>query len=334
MKRYGNYTLVVLILLIVPVQAYATSEILYSARYYLPPGSKGTSHFHIYRIDAHGRHRRQLTFGQFDEGYPSWSEDGKRVEFIRQYPDGKLQSFYVPTAGGAVHQNSLQSGGDNGKQCVTKSPDGKHFLVETQSGEAIDDQSGNRTIIDSPIGVDLDNQGQSIWLNKSHLLRLQPQETSGPDEDFELTNDSYDIIGLDGKVKKHVKFTLTVPGHGRYFPGYCRFDHVEAYPPDNHYFLAVENWHNSTVGVDFGYYKVEASTGKTAFMTEGQFLQWSPDGRSYCIAPGMDVTPYAKWPSGNTRVVWSAPLSIVDTRTGQSRRVTPRLSHVIHADWR
>jgi len=62
----------------------SSPEIVYSARYYNPPGAQGTSHFHIYRVRADGSHRRQLTFGDADDHYPSVSPDGRFIAFTRE----------------------------------------------------------------------------------------------------------------------------------------------------------------------------------------------------------------------------------------------------------
>ena len=57
--------------------AHADRDIVYSARYYAPPGSHRTSHFHIYRINPDGTGKTQLTFGMLDDYAPKWSADGK-----------------------------------------------------------------------------------------------------------------------------------------------------------------------------------------------------------------------------------------------------------------
>ena len=53
--------------------AFAHGEIVYGARYYLRPGSRGLSHYHVYRIDPDGRNRVQLTFGNADDVLPAWT---------------------------------------------------------------------------------------------------------------------------------------------------------------------------------------------------------------------------------------------------------------------
>ena len=64
--------------------AYADGDIVYAARYYLPPGSKGTSHFHLYRINPDGTGKRQITFGKYDDDNPVWSPNGQEILFIRE----------------------------------------------------------------------------------------------------------------------------------------------------------------------------------------------------------------------------------------------------------
>jgi hypothetical protein len=61
--------------------AYADRDIVYAARYYTPPGSHRTSHFHLYRINPDGTGRTQLTFGNGDDWEPRWTLDGQYITF-------------------------------------------------------------------------------------------------------------------------------------------------------------------------------------------------------------------------------------------------------------
>jgi len=79
---------------------FADRDIVYSARYYNPPGSsKPTSHFHLYRINPDGTGRRQLTFGRQDDTYPKWSPNGRWILFQR----GLHQLCVISSRGGRVH---------------------------------------------------------------------------------------------------------------------------------------------------------------------------------------------------------------------------------------
>ena len=70
--------LFLLTLLLGAVTCHADRDIVYAARYYTPPGSHRTSHFHLYRMNPDGTGRRQLTFGSKDDTAPRWSPDGRR----------------------------------------------------------------------------------------------------------------------------------------------------------------------------------------------------------------------------------------------------------------
>src|SRR5689334_1909984 len=95
------------VLLLVPfahVPANAQGEIVYSARYYYPPGDKRTSSFHLYRINPDGTGRKQVTTGTQDDISPKWSPDGKKILFERAMTKEPYRSSLcmVGADGGAV----------------------------------------------------------------------------------------------------------------------------------------------------------------------------------------------------------------------------------------
>lgn len=109
------------------------------------------------------------------------------------------------------------------------------------------------------------------------------------------------------------------------------------------------NNHNSTVGTDYGFYRLNPDTGALRSITTGQFLAWSPDSTHFCVARGRDTVPYDRrqYPPpaqpGETpedkiareyRLVWAAPLFVRAAEGGPMRQLTPRLSYVTGADWR
>ena len=85
------------------VASRADLPIIYSARYYYPPGSRATSHFHLYLTDTQGRQRRQLTRGRDDDRDPVWSPDGRMVLFERdhrgEYRQISIMILEVATSG-------------------------------------------------------------------------------------------------------------------------------------------------------------------------------------------------------------------------------------------
>ena len=94
------------------------------------------------------------------------------------------------------------------------------------------------------------------------------------------------------------------------------------------------NNHNSTVGTDYLFYQVKPDTGAMRYLTEGQFLAWSPDGSRFCVAPGRDTTFYEHRAGHEDRLVWFAPLYVRAASGGKMQQITPRLSYVNGADWR
>ena len=106
------------------------------------------------------------------------------------------------------------------------------------------------------------------------------------------------------------------------------------------------NNHNSTVGTDYLFYRLNPDPGTMRYLTEGQFLAWSPDGLHFCTAPGRDTAPYERRRVSYSsdeyygsvarkyRLVWFAPLCVRATAGGPMRALTPRLSWVTGADWR
>lgn len=80
----------------------AVRPIVYGARYYF--SGKRVSHWHLYRIGADGRGRRQLTFGKADDTQPVWSPNGKWIAFSRVWQNDAHPNTVcmVPAGGGEV----------------------------------------------------------------------------------------------------------------------------------------------------------------------------------------------------------------------------------------
>ncbi|MGI4788774.1 MAG: TolB family protein [Janthinobacterium lividum] len=119
----------------------------------------------------------------------------------------------------------------------------------------------------------------------------------------------------------------------------------ELLPMPGRHLIYADNRHNSTVGTDYAFYRLNPDNGNLHYLTEGQFLAWAPDGSHFCTAPGRDTTPYEKrkepYPVqyfGQTdaryRSVWFAPLYVRAAAGGPMKQITPRLSYVTGADWR
>lgn len=169
---------------------------------------------------------------------------------------------------------------------------------------------------------------KAIWLV---LLTLAGVSTAHADRDSAATR--HILINL----KTNTRLTLKVPVNGD-------GNDVLLPMPRTDLVYAVDN-HNSTVGTDYLFYRLNPHMGVLNYLTKGQFLAWSPDGTRFCVAPGRDTTPYEKRKEpylvqdfGQTdaqyRTVWFAPLYVRAAAGGPMKQITPRLSYVTGADWR
>ena len=345
--------------------AHASGGIVYSGRYYNPPGVKATSQYHIYTIDPDGKHKRQLTSGVDADQVPRWSPDGKHIAFLRYSSETYVAKLCVMTASGASLRILGTDNADallwidddhvaipnevgyrsfdirDGSSSVhpktrsrVASPDGRYTLRFDANGAVVLDKAGHTTALDTAVAGPYDySPDRLIWQNDTTLTYLTPG-SEAVNADPKLDDAAYALLGFDGQVKKTLHFNVVRQGFGNNYPGMGSFERVQPFVADPKFFIAVENWHNSTVGTDLGYYKVEAATGKTKFLREGQFIVWSPSGQQFCISPGRDTTDYEKRKDGTWRLVWTSPLSVVDARTNGAHQITPRLSSVTSADWR
>ncbi len=258
-----------LLLSVCAIRASADRDIVYSARYYAPPGSRQTSHFHIYRINPDGTGKTQLTFGAYDEEVPQWTDGGRHVTFL--------------SYDGTASVKLCQINADGSKRRVLRT------LGETE-------------VVPAP-----------------------------PTPGYRLEN----IIADTGNAPtQHIlinaetgqRQTLAVPEHDD--------DNDALLPMPGTDIVYAANNHNSTVGTDYFFYRLNPSTGVLRPLTGGQFLAWSPDGSRFCVARGRDTAVYEKRPDGRDRLVWFAPLYVRAAGGGPMRQLTPRLSWVIGADWR
>ena len=260
-------------------------------RYYTPPGSHRTSHFHIYRINPDGTGKTQLTFGAAEDRCPRWSPDGSHIVFIE-------------IAEKAWQFSLCEINANGGRKRVLKllSPD-----VDEIDPAAV-------------LGYRLDNSVA----------------------DDNSVSDKHRLVDL----KTGRRLTLTVP------------DHDSSYDSSNDVLLPMPgqdlvyaaNDHNSTVGVEFEFFRLRPETGALRRLTEGQFSRLVA-GRLAVLhrtGPGYDALtrkrkePYAVKTGASAeereedlyRIVWFAPLYVEAAGGGPMRQLTPRLSCVTGVDWR
>ncbi len=126
-----------LLLLLLGTVSFADGDLVYSARYYLPPGSKGTSHFHLYRINPDGTGKRQITFGKYNDDNPQWSPDGKQVLFTRATPGADRQYVCLISARGGPVTRLLNITKYSWPQCAW-SPDNQEIAVSDSESPLVD----------------------------------------------------------------------------------------------------------------------------------------------------------------------------------------------------
>ncbi len=342
--------------LIVPAPpAQADRDIVYAARYYLPPGAHGTSHFHLYRINPDGTGKTQITFGSADDYEPAWSPDGRRILFTR---DG--QGACLVAAGGGAVRTLFPAGPNdaNGWGSARWLPDSNISIGHTRllkrgaASEVLekDTRTGKTRRIAGATDELLSPDGKHAYLpddNKDRILdrrtgALAPlpdtltgaawadnQTLMGLENDSKTTRWSLHVVGTDGRQtqQRELHFPATFPGASA---GDDPAEHggMVLSEPKNTLVFALDN-HNSTVGTDFLFFRMPRDGSAMSYLTEGQFLAWSPNGRQFAVAPGRDTTNY-----DGKRSVWYAPLFVRAAASGPMRQITPRLSDVIGADWR
>jgi hypothetical protein len=363
MKPHHKPTILVLLLVVACLlaglhPALADRDIVYSARYYLPPGSKGTSYFHLYRINPDGTRRTQITFGKHNDQNPTWSPNCRLIVFQRDSaiavfdlktvrihtlrlisdknwfyegcawsPDSKT-AFVTGYAASAECAFIIPITGGKTQKLIGASegewsPDGLRFFTDGAKGEEILDlRTGKRISVEIPGQEEtLPGYHSVIWLDNHSLAGV-----------YEAPKDTHPHVALlrdDGTLKKKTPFstafgqTVGDSGSGSLMPPLLGGSEV-TYVRDG----SISTW------TDYEYYPLNLKTGKTGSeFADGQFLAWSPDHRSFCSAPHRDLSFY-EGKGSNERSVWTAPLQIGSRNSGNLRTITPGLVFVTGADWR
>ena len=321
-----KYVLILLLLCLSSV-TYADGDIVYSARYYYPPGSKGTSHFQIYRINPNGTGRRQITYGNSEEYDPHWSPDGKHILFVREFfpdeeSDGHSSLCCMSADGGSIQVLVDISDSTSGVwQYPRWSPDSHtisiiHTTYQKDSAFSsvylIDIKSKKSHRLPGISRFEWSPDGKSAVIQNAKgyclydLKSASQIAVTGADR-FPIwignktlaalgiraeKDDDYQynliVFGRDGREQKRIKLEFPTDLYDGSDP-----DTLIAMPDQGHIIDAYNN-HNSTVGVDYLYFDVKLKVEQIHYFTEGQFLAWSPDGKRFCTAPGRDTVPYEK----------------------------------------
>jgi dipeptidyl aminopeptidase/acylaminoacyl peptidase len=341
------------------VMARADRDIVYAARYYTPPGSRATSHWHLYRINPDGTGKMQLTSGSDDDYQPLWSPDGRQILFMRVRPlpepePDRWTLCLIAADGGPVKRLlDLKSGIEANCRWL---PDGRIIALDANDSSVLFDVATGKTerLKDaSPIAFSPDgawmavSSGQSVKLmparggkevaiqgSLNYPLFQDNRTIVGVAGQDDMASGPLRVIGLDGKERRQlqVKFPSSAIDDPGSVPAAVS---LLAAPGHSNAIIYVINRHDSTVGTNYQFCLVDLATGNARDLGEGRFLTWSPDGSRYCIAPGRDLGPYGKGRNGAPRTVWVAPLQIGSVADGVRRRtISVGTVWVGDGDWR
>lgn len=340
--------------------ARADRDIVYSARYYLPPGSSGTSHFHLYRINPDGSGKTQITFGNSDDTDPRWSPNGSKVMFIRIDQSAASAACIVDANGGGL--TKLPGSGEDGRLADCRwSPNGRSALLTW-------DNSATVVNLASRQEHRLPNTTAAYWSPDSKMCYIAA--TQGPDRLYNLATgkstdiavqtfalpidghkvvwlDNQTIVGIGSKLESGNVFLTTFDITGKVIKKTpCDWPHshtdpylgsvdsgsrsLEPLPFKSQSIMYVQDLGISSNRPNTAFWLADTATGKMTDVVAGQFIAWSPDGKQFCTAPARQLAPY-----GKSKRLYVSSLQ-VGASTGQKklRTISGGLVWVTGADWR
>jgi len=281
--------------------ARASGDIVYCARYYAAPGSKATSHFHLYRIDPTGRGRKQLTFGDHDDALLGWSPDGKSILYssddlrlsVLNADTGKTrviltrvnsasldlwQVFWWPDSKAVIvltgSENVVGSvistaNGDvlstmKDVNWLSTSPDGERAYINNGAGGAVASLADDyhvNIIRSLPVQVKA-----ADWVGDQAIVGVA--EGEGDAED--------DLVGFNENGTKLWVRTVA-PHHWSSVDLGTPFRNVTGIPGDRRNVVLGEDISNSTIRPDYNFWRANVDTGNaTLWLSEKQFIRFKP----------------------------------------------------------
>jgi hypothetical protein len=348
-------------LFIVATSAHADRDLVYSARYFYPPGDRRISHYHIYRINPDGTGRIVLTQGNRDDYSPVWSPDGKQVMFLRVYGyvEGHdwIRSLCVVGANGGKVKMLLKPAYGEISQ-FGWSPDGRwlaYALARQQSGEGYYLPSSQVVVINVKTGrkLKLPAAASFDWSPNSHRLLVWLLFSEGdlhtriiePASDkitrigtqwynpFWLDNrtvigvdvkaptPTLKVFGTDGREQRTVQPRLPAANNTYEFQTASLLEPI----PDDPHHVALGFKYGRTA---YEWFIIDLQTQSATRLPISDNLTWSPDKKWFCGAPERDLAPLG---SGREFV---APLYLYTSSGKRVRNLTPGTVFTERADWR
>jgi dipeptidyl aminopeptidase/acylaminoacyl peptidase len=340
--------------------AHAERDIVYAARYYTPPGSHRTSHFHLYRINPDGTGRTQLTYGNEDDTDPHWSPDGRRIVFLR----GEA-TVCVANANGRDLQNLVAFDANNYVTDLRWLPDGRSITF-IHDHETQDQDESALWLLDvttrrvhhwanvSDYAVSSD--GHFLFLNglKGEKIvdrRTRHSQTLSPPVESAAWLNGDTLVGIISKPSDTVvKMTILNVTRRTRRNVVCRWPHshtdlfsnsidaggrtLEPYSRSSHFIVYVQDVGDSGTRPANDYWFADTRTGRMTEITNGQCLVWSPQGSRYCTAFMRDMTNYGPIIDGYQKSLYTSPLVVGSLQTRKEREIVAGLVWVTGADWR
>jgi 3-hydroxymyristoyl/3-hydroxydecanoyl-(acyl carrier protein) dehydratase len=292
MSRLRLIVFALLLLVAVPCRSFAHGDIVYSARYYLPPGSNGHSHYHIYRIDPNGSHRVQPTFGNSEDEYPQWGGRNDHIQFYRTvHPSGDCYSMEMQADGShlsrikAVNRDA-QFGGESPASVRYEnngSPNRRYYCDPSEVGNSLNivDSTTEKTISKLPSG------GGALWLSNSKLVALDIVDG------VKFTYTTYNINGrqLSSIALKNISSNdeLEETEEDWATPFWCFTFRPNPVRPGT-YFVESEARRATEL------YCLDPERKTIQFLTNADTESWSPDYKSFCTC--------ADWNDGHRIGLW------------------------------
>lgn len=328
----------------------STADIVYSARYYELDSQP--SHYHLWRIDADGANRTQITDGDADDYAPTWLADGQTIVFVRETAQGRTLCT-VAERGGQVTELATLPDGYIGVESIAPSRDKLIYLVNTDGQSQLElfdiatqqmrklgagvitawnpdsrrlymstwgQSKPTAQIFDLTTGDHVElpcDLRAAAWLNETTLIA----ETFARSD-----SDQPRLITLRDDGVPMDKITLPFPSDDG-FPLFA--DNLFAIPGDPDSVIYGCHAGNSTEGERQRFYRVNVKSGELTEVAQGRELAWSADKQFFLTGAGRDLAEL-----GRKKTVWVSPLSLVTLANGETRPLVQGLVSIAGFDWR
>jgi WD40 repeat protein len=352
--------------LLIAVPARAQGEIIYSARYYYPPGDKRASSFHLYRINPDGTGRKQITTGALDDVRPVWSPDGGAVLFEREIrQDTTRASLCLVGANGGPVTTLIPDLSKVGVDKKVWLPDGRRIVLlridydrmadagsveiwdtrtrkRTARYEACDtftlspdgktlflDKTGSGVFVDLATGKTTSvpmTFSPSVWADNDTLASLELAAEGEQESSFFGTKHVV-LAGRDGKEKR--RFTPQRSPELTAGEDDGPVSVLQAAPGSAAApgTIALFSEHRNIY-----WFGIMRLTDGTLIAEQGGFTRpvWSPDGKRFVTVASANLTAYGK----TGKRLFTASLCVGTNPAQKPKAIVSGLVWVVSADWR